>query len=127
MATYTYTGYTCETRTDDQGKTVTKMKPTQITVPLAQMDTETDAQYMSRIYGTALWWLNRVTETDIPAEGPVRVAWDQHQRAIALTQAELADERHYLADDSALYQTDGAGMCARMWMQMLERRTGGRN
>ncbi len=112
MATYTYTS------SDNQVKTV----------PLTQMEGETDQDYMYRIFGTAVTWLTQVSDTDIP-DGYPRNIRNQLARIRVMTNDDLLEDIEYTRKDTD--RNDDIGVWARTRLDLLNmewrRRTGARN
>ncbi len=100
MATYTYIS------SDDQLKTV----------PIAQMDGETDQDYMYRILGTAVRWLHQVSDADIP-DGYPRSIRNQLKQIRVMTNDDLLEDIEYTREDTD--RNDDIGVWARTRMDLL--------
>ncbi len=119
MATYTYTSSRYE---DNMFKTFT------VTVPLTQMEGETDQDYMYRIFGTAVTWLTQVSDADIP-DGHPRNIRNQLARIRVMTDDDLLEDID--SAEEAADRNDNVGVWARTRLDLLNmewrRRTGARN
>ena len=107
MATYTYTSSRYE---DNMFRTFT------VTVPLTQMEGETDQDYMYRIFSTATAWLEQVSETDIPDGHPRNI---RNQLAVirAMPDDDLLDSVDSAQD--AADRNDDIGVWARTRLDLL--------
>lgn len=119
MATYTYTSSRYENNT---------IAPFTVSVPIAKMDTETDQDYMHRIFGTALSWLTQVKDADIP-DGHPRNIRNQLTKIRIMTDDDLLEDIEYSREDAD--RNDDIGVWARTRVDLLnlewDRRTGARN
>jgi hypothetical protein len=121
MATYTYTTWSYETQMSDEGKCVTLVTPHENTFPLSKLDTETDQQYMYRMYSNAAMWTRQVDETAVPAEGHARNVWLMYGRVVAMSDDELSEELFETRNCDEINRNDDIGVFARTYMDLLHR------